>query len=832
MTLDILNFAILGAVGLLSLLSALDVVANRKHIPLPILAAIAGLMLGALAMLADPQRQGLFLDSYDMWFVDQLALTPQSVVVIFLPPLLFEVTLGVDVRKLRQDAAVVSVMAVLAVVVATIFVGVALSAAGQLPLLACLLLGATIATTDPAAVVAIFRRIGAPRRLLIVLEGESLLNDAAAIALFVLMLEMLRSNVAVSAGQILVDFTYLFAMGALTGYAAGHLAARLFALMRHHFLAQATLMLAMVYATYLLAEIQLGASGVVAVVVAGLTITVGGASRVTSEDWNAVRLIWSQLGYWANGLIILIASALSPALLATLELGDLWLVAIVAIVMLVARGCVLFGVLPALDAIGLSSSMSTKQKLLVWWGGIRGAVTLLLALSLASSSALPDGLGEKLAAVGMSFVFVTLFVNGGTLSLVTRALGLDRLSPSDAALRHEMVERTIRSGLEHVDELAEEHDLPSAAVAPVRAELEQRLAHFEADAEAVRTVFGDRLRTGLIMLANQERRVARQHHDGGIISRDTMQALQRTAERLADAAIVAGRDGYAEEAKRSVDHPAEFRLAVWLQRHLRIDTVLSSLLARRFRLLFEWELVLKELARFAEWNMGNLLGEEIADNLRELLEERRETVRDALVNLELQYPVYAQSLRQGFVARAALRWEAGRYDRFLREAIIGADLHRDLMREVNQRLAATYAAPPPDLGFDRSDLFDRMPIFADLDRKTRRRLRRAIKVRSVLPGEVVAAKGERGDAMYFIASGSLEMTEGGRIDRLGTGDFFGEVALLRPTRRRRSEVVATGFCRLLVLRRDDFRRLTRKFPELRATIEAAVLARQDSDRNG
>ena len=103
---------------------------------------------------------------------------------VFLPTLLFQATLGMNLRRMLDDWVPILVLAVVAVVVATLSVGYALSWVSPLPLAACLLIGAIVSTTDPSAVVSIFRSISAPRRLARIIEGESLLNDAAAIALF------------------------------------------------------------------------------------------------------------------------------------------------------------------------------------------------------------------------------------------------------------------------------------------------------------------------------------------------------------------------------------------------------------------------------------------------------------------------------------------------------------------------------------------------------------------------------------------------------------------------------------------------------------------------
>jgi CPA1 family monovalent cation:H+ antiporter len=400
-------------------------------------------------------------------------------------------------------------------------------------------------------------------------------------------------------------------------------------------------------------------------------------------------------------------------------------------------------------------------------------------------------------------------------------MGLDRLSKSDRALRGDIVAGTMRAAVDHVEELARVHGLPAEAFGGIRSDYEQRLKALAGQLDHAEVAFGDRLRTGLVILANQERRIVRRHYDDGVIGRPTMRALQRVAESMADAAIVGGRQGYQNCAEASVGFPTSFRFAMTLQRYFRIDRFLSVKLARRFHLLFEWEIVLRELGEFATKRLEGLIGVEAAQNLTELVRDRLNQVEAARRAMELQYPVYAQHLRRAFVERAALRWEMGRYDRFLREAIISPELHRSLLEEGRRRIERTYRPPALDPGFDRQALIDKVPIFKQLTEKERRRVARKIRTRLVMPGEMVADHGERGYAMYFIASGALEMGYGDERTLLGTGEFFGELAILRPTRRRKSQVVALGFCYLLELHREDVRRILAWHPELEEVMRAA-----------
>ena len=157
--------------------------AARLRLPYSVILAILGTLIGASAIMF--LRTDL-TDALNPVAEAILGLPIRSNVFlyVFLPTLLFQATLGMNLRRMIDDWVPILVMAVVAVVVATVSVGFALSWASTLPLAACLLIGSIVSTTDPSAVVSIFRSISAPRRLARLIEGESLLNDAAAIALF------------------------------------------------------------------------------------------------------------------------------------------------------------------------------------------------------------------------------------------------------------------------------------------------------------------------------------------------------------------------------------------------------------------------------------------------------------------------------------------------------------------------------------------------------------------------------------------------------------------------------------------------------------------------
>jgi CPA1 family monovalent cation:H+ antiporter len=177
-----------------------------------------------------------------------------------------------------------------------------------------------------------------------------------------------------------------------------------------------------------------------------------------------------------------------------------------------------------------------------------------------------------------------------------------------------------------------------------------------------------------------------------------------------------------------------------------------------------------------------------------------------------------------YLARAAARFEAERYRRLRAESIISQEVFADLQRALRRRRRTVEARTVLDLGLKSEDLVDRVPLFAALDDRVRHAVARLLRPRLAVPDEVIVRRGERGDAMYFISSGAVEVRIAPRPVQLGTGDFFGELALLVADRRN-ADVVALGYCRLLSLAARDLDRLFGAEPALREHIRAVAEAR-------
>ena len=829
---------VLTLVVVATLAALLQALAARLVIPHSVLLALLGIALGGLAVGLVPMAEDGALGAA----AARLATFDpgsEAILTIFLPVLLFQTGLTLDVRRVIDDIAPILVLAIVAVLVCLGAVGAGLWLVSDQTLVVCLLLGAIVATTDPVAVVGIFRDVGAPRRLSVLVEGESLFNDAAAIVAFGLLLDLLTvgawagvdasdgAATATDPGTIFALFVWSFVGGAVFGYAFARLGTWGIGALKDLPLAQTTLTVALAYACYILAE-RLGVSGVVAVVMAALVVGSVGRTRFSPATWERLDKVWEQLGFWAAVLVFVFASALVPGFLAdlTFGVGWVWLIAAVTITAFAARALVLWGLFPLLTALGMGERIDHAYRLVIWWGGLRGAVTLALALAVAEHPGVPASVREFVGILATAFVLVTLFVNAPTLRPMLRFLHLDRLAPVDRAVRDRAIAMALDEVAEQIGGIAERHQI-SGAIRDRLSGAYQRRRERVGKSEETALGWAQQIGLGLISLANREEELYLRHFADGTVSRPSLLALLGKAARLRDGAKEAGIAGYRQAAQDSRRFRRSFRLSLFAQRRLGWQGPLAARLADQFEMLLVTRLVLDRLRDYLSEKLAPLLAPAVTDELAEALSKRRLSCVERLEQMKVQYPDYAEALEERFLRTAALRLEAEHYRVLFDERAISQEVLRDLSHGVDALGATLENRPRLALGLDKQALVRRFPMFAAVGRAGIAEITKLLAVRFAYPGERLMLAGERGDFMLFIASGSVEVVlPGGRRVLLKNGDFVGEMALLFG-RRRSASVTALTYCRLLQLNGQDFRRFLRTHPEVRERIREVAHARQD-----
>ncbi len=338
---------------------------------------------------------------------------------VFLPALIFDAAFRLDFRSLLKDLIPIVLLAVpfmvLAAAITAVIVYYGIAHPSGFPWIAALITGALLSATDPVSVLALLKTTKAPERLNILLEGESLFNDATAIVLFSILIALVLSPGEATSWQGAVGEFLLVCFGGLAcGMLIGALAYALMAAFRQPVI-KGLITVLLAYFAYLIAEVLLQVSGVMAVLAAGLTLGEMTRRRGESGDWRFVEDLWEFAGYIANALIFLLAGVTITVVMFTSH----WLAMLIGIVaVLIARVVVVFGLLGPMSHLPGMKAIPLRHQVILTWGGVRGAVTLALALSL------PLALDPwfTIQSIAYGVVLFTLFVQSTTMRPVIRKL--------------------------------------------------------------------------------------------------------------------------------------------------------------------------------------------------------------------------------------------------------------------------------------------------------------------------------------------------------------------------------------------------------------------------
>ncbi|NIR45502.1 MAG: Na+/H+ antiporter [Gemmatimonadetes bacterium] len=348
--------------------------------------------------------------------VPELPVDPHLWLLLFLPPLLFEGTINMDLEVLRRYATPVGTLALLGTLIQVTLLSAAFHYLLGFPLVLATLLGVILSPTDPVSVLSLFKEHGASRGLQTIVEGESVFNDGIAVVLYLIVLQLLSGEaVTVMGGTI--EFVKVVAGGGLVGIVLGYLTHRLYSVIDDH-LIEVGLSVVLAYGSFLVAE-RLEVSGVIAVVVAGLII--GNYGRIFSMSPStrlSLKHFWEVGAFLINGLLFLLIGL-------SVERGQLLEgageIAIVFAIMAVGRGLAVYGLLSGYKALA-DRFFPGAWIHAVNWAGLRGSIPVALALGLPAD--VPQL--ARLKTITLGAVFLSLMVQGLTIKPLMSRLGLLR----------------------------------------------------------------------------------------------------------------------------------------------------------------------------------------------------------------------------------------------------------------------------------------------------------------------------------------------------------------------------------------------------------------------
>ena len=516
-------------VGLLAASAAIALLAKKVPVPYPILLVLGGLFLSVIPGLP------------------HITLNPELVFLFLLPPILYPAALFTPWRDFRANLRPILLLAVGLVIFTTVAVGFLVHwFIPELPLSAGFVLGAIVSPPDAVAAMAIAEHLRVPRRIVTILEGESLVNDATALVALRFAVAAISSgsfSLPHASARFVIVATGGVAIGLLTGYATAWIQKRI-----DEPPVETTISLLTPFLAYLPAE-QLGLSGVLAVVTAGLYHGWRLPEITTSRTRLEAGPVWRMIEFLLNGFIFLliglqlptILSNLPPPSAARLLHSALFLSAVV----------ILVRILWVFPATYLPRLLSRKLRArdpfpgwrnvaIVGWTGIRGVV------SLAAAMALPTEIGEGKPFPGRELILfftfvtilVTLVVQGFTLPPIIRWLGIEEDRTEEKEERDARL-RANRAALDRVKEMAKNNEAVPEIAERVRIEYEDRIQQLEVgdlDGEAPKSLFSadyDKLSQEVLEV---ERKTIRKLRDDLVINDEVFRRIQRDID-LAEARL-------------------------------------------------------------------------------------------------------------------------------------------------------------------------------------------------------------------------------------------------------------------------------------------------------
>lgn len=392
--------------GLLFLATCSALLLKRLNFPYTIGLVVIGILLAWLAR---------YSEQLDL--IVHMGLTHDLIMYVLLPVLIFDAALHLKLPHLIRDIVPVLMLAIPGVLFSMLFIGYMAGFLTPLTLTGALLFGALISATDPVAVIALFKEVGAPERMSMLMDSESLFNDATAIVIFGLVLSIYQSAADVSILTLkggCWSFIKVFFGGIAVGVIFGLLARKMLVMGRGEPFVQITHTTILAYTSFIVADHVCGFSGVMATIAAGLITRTALGEVVSNQVRQFIKPYWEFMAFVANSFIFLLLGVQEDLLFRNLDrLGQEYQYLILVILLvLLARFLVVYLSVPLSNYLSPARPIGHKVKAVMFWGGLRGVVPIALMLQI------PETVEHRKLIIDMTLAVIlfSLLVQGTTIN--------------------------------------------------------------------------------------------------------------------------------------------------------------------------------------------------------------------------------------------------------------------------------------------------------------------------------------------------------------------------------------------------------------------------------
>lgn len=779
---------------LLFIIIALIIGAGTRHwlrkspLPFTVSLLIIGLGLGAANRLGWFEIWHIASLNFNVGFLgDSLdwagKIDPHLILYVFLPTLIFEAAFAMDVHTFKKSFTNAFMLAVPGIIIALVLTGaivIGIKASGLgfagwgWPL--ALLFGAVVSATDPVAVVALLKDLGASKKLGTLIEGESLLNDGTAIVIFMVLLATITGTGSDTSP--IVEFIRVALGGALVGVVFGWLTIRWVKKVFNDAMIEITVIVAAAYLTFFVAEHFLHVSGVLGLVALGLMMAGVGRTRISPEVEHFLHEFWELAAFIANTLIFVIVGVVI-ANNSQFTGDDFLKLFIIYIGVHIVRAVVILVLYPIMRRAGYG--LPKKDAIVVWYGALRGAIGLALALIVAAETSIAQEIRDDFLFITAGLVTLFSLINATTIKYVVNGLGLTKVAPAKALMML-TAKNYLRTSTENsINKFRKDRYLNRANWDKVREYLPEKPETEDMDELQLDSTIAETRRR---ILEREKSSYWNQFREG---------MLGPTAVRRLTDAIreIMDEGGLVSLAKRK-DLEQEWKTPKILGR-LQSMAVLGKLAQRFFfeRLATSYDsargfvyaqdenLKLIENMLISQDEEGGSIDEENLGVIEAEINENKIHGLTFLRNLRNSYPEIYNAIATRQAIRSVLNYEKRMVDRLLSKGRIDSGESGKILAGIEERMKKLMDSPPSLELPKPVELLREISWLAGLEEKIFRRVVDEFQNRVYAVDATLVKENGPGDGLFVIVRGQVKISVKGQvIDILGPGSVIGEMAVL------------------------------------------------------
>ena len=819
-----------GIIVLLLIAATVMALSKRVKIPFTVLLVLVG---AAITVITDT-----FADRHiaALSMLQGLSLSPDLILYVFLPTLIFESAFNLNARQLWQNIVPILTLAVPGLLLSTGIIGGILILTTSIPVLPALLLGAILSATDPVAVIALFKQLGAPKRLTVLVEGESLFNDATAIVLAGILIAGIGADVGEHNADIpaaILQFLMVFFGGLLVGWALGFATSLLLGRVRADVYIETTLTTILAYASFLIAEQVFHVSGVVAVVAAGLMLGSWGRIKISPSVRQYVDHFWEYMAFVATALIFLMVGMRVnlAELLASSNILP-WVI----LGMLLSRALVIYGMIPLSNRLPGREPTDRAYQTVMYWGGLRGAIALAIVLSIPAFE-----YSELFIALVMGAVLFTLLVQGLSIEWLVARLGLSTPPLSDRIAESEGNIAATEQAISSLTQLQSGGFFSAPIAVKLHQQCDEALSRERESLNRLRDEefnLGQEIRSLYLRCFANEKALYNDLYNKGHVSEAAIRHLMTNL--VGQVESVKFMDDAQLSSSKELPQPALDRQRIssgllhLLENIPGLSALAENIRLDRIAIAYEesWAryhactAVLADLEKLKEQTD---LDDVIFDGVRSRYQVWLEVAEHSINEMAEQYPEFVGSMQERLGKRLILLTESEAIQTGESHGSIPYSLAEKMKEERLQRLWDLRGQEITRLKVAPEELLRKIPFLAEVPEAEFEELTRKMNRHSVTAGEKVIQQGESGGCLYMIARGVVRISRNvnGQEINLATliaGDFFGEMALLHDEKRT-ATVTSMSPCTFYVLERKDLQDVMKDKPSIRQALEAAARQR-------